>query len=248
MFLIPWSDVSVAVIAMGAGSVGGYLMGIFGRGLKSAVQDMVIDAEPSVAHAVPCAAHIELSVDMKASFSEVFRRLEKNDATILGFAQNFADIRADSAFIKARLDHKNAVTHLRPFVDEVSHPGGVSKEPLLLLVDDRAEAMRPLITMIEEAGFSVSVATDENTARESLGMIPFHYAIIDASLDGFNLESHDGVRLAEWASKSFPALRVFIYSGHDLSTIPAHCRFFNKQDFRLLLAVLREERERHGRS
>jgi len=256
---IPWDTLIFPVITLAAGGAGGWFFTMLRRGVSATVAEIAAKEEERIEkgkaapaiHASgcvqPCGDHLILRTETKTALDSVWSRVDSLTQSVQNdILPILSDVRADMAFIKARMDKKHAAEHLSTMAKEVQN-----HEPLLLFVDDRAPAMRALITMIEEVGFDVTVAESEEEARALMGAIGFHYAIIDASLDTSlkgSTPTLDGIRLAEWASKVFPALRVFVYSGWELETIPAHCRFFNKQDFKLLLEALRVERERHQAS
>jgi CheY-like chemotaxis protein len=248
---------AAAGILSSAGTISAVFIrkGLQASGIKdgeTSAAALTLEELREIEHGTPCEPHkalakdverheVLLSEDFKKAFSEIFDRLASLTNAVLDSTRTTSDVRADLAFLKARIDPPRSSEHLKPLTDEIQIK---DERDLLIFVDDRADSMGALIRMIENVGFRVSVAKSFEEAQTA--MTAFHYdiAVIDASLSPNTL---DGVQLAKWATDKFTEMRVFLYSGYEVEQIPAHCRFFSKVDFRLLLTALEESKARGTR-
>lgn len=219
------------------------------RGAAAVVADVVRDdirqvggstttSLPAVPHtpcSQPCDAHVELSrthdtlsvavadtaelvrvtvQKQDEAHREIFQRLAAFDQVQFATMQQLSEVRgqvgtisADVAYMSAKMGKKHDEKRIRREVVTA----------LLAFVDDQVDHMAPLVRMIETAGFSVSTAKTYNEAHALIESLPFSFAVIDASL---TLGEMEGIDLARWCINSFPTMRVYLYSGHELESVP----------------------------
>ena len=90
----------------------------------------------------------------------------------------------------------------------------------ILVVDDLPDWRAMIGGLLEDAGYDVQVAEDEESAMRLLRGHPFHVAILDLRLDEPDEQNREGLLLAERMKTYMPELAVIMFTGHaDLSSL-----------------------------